>query len=66
MMIAELQGASATWLHACGILLLVARLIHPFGIKQDNPAQVLRGLGSAGTTLAMLIAIVIILGNAFS
>lgn len=61
MIAAELQGASAFWLHISGILLLVSRLIHPFGINHAKANEVARGIGSAGTTLSMLICIIIIL-----
>ena len=61
MIAAELQGASGFWLHISGILLLVSRLIHPFGISHAKANAVARGIGSAGTTLAMLICIIIIL-----
>ncbi|MGI9356731.1 MAG: MAPEG family protein [Rhizobiaceae bacterium] len=61
MIAAELQGANGFWLHISGILLLVSRLIHPFGINHTKANAVARGIGSAGTTLAMLICIIIIL-----
>ncbi len=57
MGIAEAQGASATVMHSMGIILLVSRLVHPFGIRHDKANEVLRGVGSAGTTIAQLIAI---------
>ena len=61
MAIAELQGLAPLWLHICGVSLLAGRLVHPFGIKHENPNNVLRGIGSGLTTLTMLIAIVWIL-----
>ena len=54
---AEASGASRTWLHVDGGLLLVSRIIHPFGIKHDYAAAPLRVAGASGTQLAMLIAI---------
>lgn len=66
MVVAEAQGAGPSWLHAAGLLLLVSRLVHPFGLKHDNPNNVLRGIGSGGTTLAMLLMIVFILWNALA
>ena len=53
---AEAGGASFTWLHAIGGILLVSRLIHPFGIKHDNGSAPPRILGAAGTQIAMLLA----------
>ena len=66
MAIVELNGASSTWIHSIGGLLLISRMVHPFGIQHDNPSNLLRGLGSGGTTLAMLIAIVFIVWTAFA
>ena len=63
MAVAEIQGLSSTWLHAAGILLLASRIIHPMGIQFENPRNVLRGIGSSGTLLAMLICIVFIIRN---
>ena len=49
------------WLHAIGGLLLAARLIHPFGIIHDKPAAPARIAGALGTTLSMVMAIVVII-----
>jgi len=45
--VVEANGAARGWVHALGILLLVSRLIHPFGIDPDD-----RG-GSAHGALAV-------------
>lgn len=60
MGLAEVAGASRGWLHSVGGLLLVARLVHPWGIKHDNAAAPARIIGAAGTQLSMLIAITLI------
>ncbi|MCS6759577.1 MAG: MAPEG family protein [Candidatus Devosia euplotis] len=39
MILAEAQGIDALWLHAAGVLLLIGRLAHPFGLKIDNAAH---------------------------
>jgi uncharacterized protein len=57
MAFAETGGASATWLHVIGAMLLAARLIHPFGIMYDNGAAPARLIGASGTMLSMLLAI---------
>ena len=57
MGLAEAGGASATWLHVIGGILVVSRLIHPFGIKHDNASAPARIIGASGTQIAMLIAI---------
>jgi uncharacterized membrane protein YecN with MAPEG domain len=54
---AEAGGAGSTWLHAIGGILLVSRLIHPFGIKHDNGSAPARVIGAAGTQIAMLLAV---------
>ncbi|MGB8314792.1 MAG: MAPEG family protein [Aestuariivirga sp.] len=54
---AEAGGATSTWLHVIGGILVVSRLIHPFGIKHDNASAPARIIGASGTQIAMLIAI---------
>ena len=63
MIVAEVQGLGAGWLHGAGVLLLAGRLVHPFGIQHDNPNNVLRGIGSGATSVSMLICIVYIIWN---
>ncbi len=57
---AELNGAGANWLHAIGGILVLSRLIHPFGIHFDNPSAPWRVIGAVGSLLSMLIAIIFI------
>ena len=57
MACAEAGGATPPWLHAVGGILVVSRLIHPFGIKHDNGSAPARIIGASGTQLAMLLAI---------
>ncbi len=54
MMIAEGNGAGAVWLHAAGGLLLVGRLVHPFGLKAANASHPLRYVGNTASLLATL------------
>ncbi len=54
MMIAEGNGAGAMWLHAAGGLLLVGRLVHPFGLKAANASHPLRYVGNTASLLATL------------
>lgn len=58
MALAEARGMPATWLHVVGILLLVARLIHVFGLSVDRPADPFRIAGAVGTHIAMLGTVV--------
>jgi len=61
MALAEARGMPVTWLHAIGILLLVARLIHVIGLKADKPAEPLRVSGAVGTHISMLGAVAFLL-----
>lgn len=54
----ELNGASATFLHAIGGLLVIARIAHAVGLKHDNMAHVGRLIGAGGTALLTLVAAV--------
>lgn len=58
MILAEGAGAPAMWLHVSGVLLLVGRLAHPFGLKPDNAGHPLRYLGNGPNLLASLNALV--------
>ena len=58
MALAEAQGAGAALLHATGVILLVSRLIHPFGITTTRPNHPLRVAGGVGTSIATLIPVV--------
>lgn len=64
MALAEMLGAGNGWIHAAGIILLAARLLHPIGIMAGEVNSLLRFAGSMGTFVAMLIAIVAILRSA--
>jgi uncharacterized protein len=58
MILAEGSGVSAPWLHASGVLLLVGRIAHPFGLSADNAGHPLRYVGNSTNLLAALIAMV--------
>lgn len=61
MMMAEGGGASAMQLHIAGAVLVIARILHPFGIQIDRAAHPLRIGGAVATNLVQfgLIAILI-------
>lgn len=40
--LAEASGLGATWMHVLGLILVISRLIHPFGISVTNPNHPLR------------------------
>jgi len=61
MALAEMSGAGNGWIHAAGVILVGARLLHPIGIMATEVNSLFRFAGSMGTFVAMLIAIVAIL-----
>ena len=54
--ILELQGVSIYVIHALGIVLLVCRLIHPFGLDFQKGETWQRAVGAGGSTLVLLVA----------
>ncbi|MEO8241032.1 MAG: MAPEG family protein [bacterium] len=62
MLLAEAGGAGATLLNLAGVVLVLSRLIHPFGITVTNQAHPLRIGGSVATTAVQLtLAVVLVL-----
>lgn len=60
MLLAEAGGASAFWLNIAGVVLVLARLVHPFGITVATPAHPLRIAGAVATTAVQLGLVVIL------
>lgn len=56
MMLAEGMGTPAVYLHVSGVLLLVGRLAHPFGLKPGNAGHPLRYVGNGTNMLALVNA----------
>jgi uncharacterized membrane protein YecN with MAPEG domain len=56
MMLAEGSGAPALWLHAAGVLLLVGRIAHPFGLVPGTAGHPLRYVGNGTNLLAAVVA----------
>lgn len=52
----ELNGASPVTLHALGMAYILARVLHPIGLKADDVTHPFRAIGAFGSTLVMLIA----------
>lgn len=57
----ETNGGSHTWLHVMGVALVVARIIHPFGLSASTMMKWQRMAG-AGLTFWIMIAAVATLG----
>jgi uncharacterized membrane protein YecN with MAPEG domain len=53
----EAGGASSTLVHLSGALLLVSRILHPFGLIVTNPKHPLRIVGGVLAQISALIAI---------
>jgi len=54
MILAEGMGAPALYLHISGVLLVIGRAAHPFGLKVDNAAHPLRYVGNGTNIIATL------------
>lgn len=63
MILAEGIGTPATWLHISGVLLVVGRIAHPFGLKTDTAAHPLRYVGNGTNFLASVNAMICIVIN---
>ena len=61
MALAEAGGASSLILNLAGGLLVLARLIHPFGITTKNGAHPARIAGAVATTIVQLGLVVVLI-----
>jgi uncharacterized membrane protein YecN with MAPEG domain len=52
----EASGAPKGWVHALCIVLVIARLVHPFGIDPNRMIHPARRVGAGGTYLVILAA----------
>jgi uncharacterized membrane protein YecN with MAPEG domain len=60
MLLAEAGGANSIALHSAGGLLVLGRVLHPFGLTAGNPAHPLRIAGNSANLLAVVILAVLI------
>lgn len=58
LLVYELNGGGSALLHACGILLLVSRLAHAWGLRKSSKESLGRAAGVVGTFIATGILIV--------
>jgi uncharacterized protein len=63
MILAEGMEAPALYLHISGMLLLIGRIAHPFGLKIENIGHPLRYVGNGTNILATLNAMVCLAMN---
>ena len=61
MALAELNGAPKDWLYAIGTLLVIARILHPIGLRAAGMSHPFRTIGAMLTMLCTLALIVIAL-----
>ena len=57
--IVELNGAPSVWVHSLGGALVVARLVHPFGIQANSISHPARAIGAMLTALVTVVAAII-------
>jgi uncharacterized membrane protein YecN with MAPEG domain len=62
----EANGLGVGWLHALGTVLVVSRLVHPFGIHPQVMQKPARLLGALGTAIVILVAAVVALSQGIS
>lgn len=63
LILAEASGAPQRWLHINGGLLLFGRFAHAFGVSRQQWDGIGRVLGMAGSQIAILISVGLILAN---
>ena len=66
MALIELNDAPKFWLHLLGAPLVLARIVHPFGLNMDNMSSPMRIAGAALTALVMLACAIILFWQASS
>ncbi|NKC16763.1 MAG: hypothetical protein GKR94_32600 [Gammaproteobacteria bacterium] len=52
----EVNGADTTLLHVLGIVLVLSRIVHPFGLQAERMNTIARFLGAASTFLMIAVA----------
>lgn len=66
MGIAELNGSNPTWLHGMGVALVLARLLHPLGLRAVGGPSAARVIGTSATWIVLAIGGVLAIGHAVS
>lgn len=56
MAVNELGGTGAAWLHGMGVTLVIARLLHPFGLTNTPGVNPMRFIGTIGTWIVLATA----------
>ena len=56
MFLIELHGAPSPVLHSLGILVIIAGVLHAYGVGKDSAANVMRIIGTQTTYLVLMIS----------
>jgi uncharacterized membrane protein YecN with MAPEG domain len=62
----ELNGSGSGLLHGLGAPLLIARLLHPFGLSYEVMRKPLRGIGAGITSIVILVAAIALVWKALA
>ncbi len=60
MLLAEANGGNTIAIHTAGGFLVLGRVLHPFGLRADNPAHPLRIAGNSLNLLSVVILLVVL------
>lgn len=63
--ILELNQVSSTAINVLGGWLVVARILHPIGLRADGKFSVLRGIGAGSTALIVVVSAIWAITTAF-
>ena len=56
IVLVEANGAAAWWVHMLGAILLVSRIIHPFGLDAEDMSKKARLIGAVGSLAVTVLA----------
>jgi uncharacterized membrane protein YecN with MAPEG domain len=65
LLLLELRGIPAPWLHGLGAAVIVSRLLHAWGFSRRKGVSMGRFAGTLGTWLVMLLMAAMLLVHAF-
>jgi len=66
LLLLDLDGTTPPVLHACGIALIVARVVHALGLSRTDGTSPERSVGIALTLLTLLVMAVLLLLQQFA
>ncbi len=54
VVLVDLNGGAPKWVHALGIILVISRILHPFGLKVEKLMDPMRFVGTGGTVFVIV------------